>query len=383
MPRTQQERESPLSLPFILLAIDVATIVCAMLLCVRLLASQPNSKAARLIALIAFSMACGVVLAHQEYGYWMPGAFRIDTGGWAAFLDFARNLAPGAFMLLCFDLFTERGRFPRWLLVVLAVQLALDEPGRALIPSTWVYVRFATQTAPALLQAVFAGFALYWTLADFRFDLVETRRAIRLLTLAAAGGLIIATGLLTQVLIDPDSYANYIAHEVLTATDLAVVAFVLFRVSDGDIARYLDLPVASATVRKRPAVQAGLDPALARLTTLLEEERIYEREGLSLNELALRVGVPEYRLRRLIHEQLGYRNFRALLHDYRIREACRQLSDPALRSTPILTIALSVGYASINTFSRGFREAKRATPSAWREARLGAAGIPGETPTGE
>ena len=372
-----------MSVQIILLAIDVATIVCAMLLSVRVLASQPHSKTARLIALIAFAMACGVVLAHQEYGYWMPAAFRIDIGGWVWFLDLARNLTPGAFMLLCFDLFTERERFPRWLLVLLAVQLGLDEPGRALIPSTWTYARFTTQTAPALLQAVFAGFALYWTLVDYRFDLVETRRAIRVLTLVVGGGLIIATGLLTQVLIDPDSYANYIAHEVLTAANLALIAFMLFRVSDGGFARYLDVSVAGAAVRRQPPVQAGPDPGLVRLTTLLEEERIYERESLSLNELAVRVGVPEYRLRKLIHEQLGYRNFRALLHDYRIREACRQLSDPALRSTPILTIALSVGYASINTFSRGFREAKKVTPSAWREAELRAAGMNGDAPSGE
>ena len=354
-----------------------------MLLSVRLLASQPRSKTARLIALIAFATACGVVLAHQEYGYWMPAAFRIDVGGWACFLDLARNLTPGAFMLLCFDLFTEEKRFPRWLLVLVTMQLGLDQPGRALIPSTWTDARFATQTAPALLQAVFAGFALHWTLADYRFDLVETRRAIRVLILVIGGGLIMATGLLTQVLIDPDSYANYIAHEVLTAANLAVIAFVLFRASDGGIARYLDVSVAGAIVRQRPPIQAGPDPGLVKLITLLEEERIYESEGLSLNELAVRVGVPEYRLRKLIHEQLGYRNFRALLHDYRIREACRQLSDPAMRGTPILTIALSVGYASINTFSRGFREAKRVAPSAWREAELRATGTKGDAPTGK
>jgi AraC-like DNA-binding protein len=162
-----------------------------------------------------------------------------------------------------------------------------------------------------------------------------------------------------------------------------VVAFVLFRASDGDVARYLGVNGAGATVRQRPAAEVGPDPALARLTALLEEERVYEREGLSLHELAVRVGAPEYRVRRLIHEQLGYRNFRALLHDYRIREACRQLGDPALRGTPILTIALSVGYASINTFSRGFREAKGMTPSAWREAQLAAAEIPAPGRTGE
>ncbi len=371
-----------MSASLILLAIDVATIVCAALLAARVLISQPRLASARLMALIAFAMACGVLLGRQEFGDWAPPAFRIDLDGWAWFLDLARNLTPGLVMLLCFTLFTERRRLPRWLLVLLVIQLGLDEPGRALIPSAWRYARFATQTAPALLQMIFAGFTLYWTVADWRFDLVETRRAIRALTLAVGGGLIIASGLL-QVLIDPDSHANYIAHEALAVADLAILAFILFRVTGGDVGRYLDFESARATVRQAPAPTTDLDPALARLTALLEEERICEQEGLSLKELAERVGVPEYRLRRLIHEQLGYRNFNALLHDYRIREACRQLSDPALRRTPILTIALSVGYASINTFSRGFREIMGVTPSAWREARLEAGGAADGAPRGE
>jgi AraC-like DNA-binding protein len=346
------------------------------------LISQPRLASARLIALIALAMACGVLLGRQEYGYWAPPAFRIDVGRWAWVLDLARNLTPGLVMLLCFTLFTERRRFPRWLLVLLVVQLALDEPGRAMIPSAWRYARFATQTAPALLQMIFAGFALYWTVADWRFDLVETRRAIRALTLAVGGGLIVASGLL-QVLIDPNSHANYLAHEALAVADLAILAFILLRVTDGDAGRYLDFESARAAVRPGPAANADFGPALARLTALLEEERICEQEGLSLNELADRVGVPEYRLRKLIHEQLGYRNFNALLHDYRIREACRQLSDPALRRTPILTIALSVGYASINTFNRGFREIIGVTPSAWREAKLDAGRAPDAAPKGE
>jgi AraC-like DNA-binding protein len=376
------ERESRLSAPLILLAIDVAAIVCAVLLAARVLVSQPRLASARLIALIALSMACGVLLGRQDYGYWTPPAFRIEVGGWAPLLDLGRNLAPGLVMLLCFTLFTEGKRFPRWLLVLLALQLALDEPGRALIPRDWEYAHFATQTAPALLQMTFAGFALYWTVADWRFDLVETRRAIRAVTIAVGGGLIIASGLL-QVLIDPNSGANYLAHEALAVADLAILAFVLFRMTDGDVRRYLDFRSPPLAAPQGPAPAPDPGPALARLTALLEEERICEQEGLTLKQLAGRVGVPEYRLRRLIHEHLGYRNFNALLHDYRIREACRQLSDPELRRTPILTIALSVGYASINTFSRGFREIMGVTPSAWREARLDAAGAPDAAPGGE
>ena len=115
----------------IYLSIDVATIVCALLLALRVLTSQPRLRSAQLIGLMALSLACGVVLGHQEYGYWMPRAFRIDVGGWAVVLNLARNLTPGLFMLLCFALFTDRRRFPRWLLVLLVVHAASirESPG--------------------------------------------------------------------------------------------------------------------------------------------------------------------------------------------------------------------------------------------------------------
>jgi len=150
----------------------------------------------------------------------------------------------------------------------------------------------------------------------------------------------------------------------ITMADLAILAVVLFQLTSGDVGQRLDF--GSAPPRRRAPAAPEPDPALARLTDLLEDERVWQQEGLSLKGLAARVGLPEYRLRKLIHEQLGYRNFNALLHEHRIREACRQLSDPALARLPILSIALSVGYASVGTFNRGFREIMGVAPSEWR-----------------
>ena len=72
----------------------------------------------------------------------------------------------------------------------------------------------------------------------------------------------------------------------------------------------------------------------------------------------------------MIHERLQFRNFNALLHSYRIEEACVLLADPAQRHLPILTIALTVGYNSINPFNRAFRELKNMTPSEFRARAL-------------
>ncbi len=361
--------------PLLILTLEVATLVCATLLAIRVIASRPRLPTAQLMALIAIGVACGVILGHQEYGAWVPPAFRIDVGGWAPFLNLARNLTPGLFMMLSFTLFTDGRRYPRALLVLLAVQMLLEEPGRAVISPSWAYARLATQTAPALLQTLFAGFALYWTPADWRGDLIESRRRTRLVTFIVGGLLTLVSGLLTRVVIAPDSPANYAAHVGVTVADLVILAFVLFQLTDGDIGRRLAFEPSAGP---RPRAGADPGPALARLRALLEDERIWEEEGLTLKGLAARVTLPEYRLRALIHEELGYRNFDTLLHHYRVREACRQLSDPNRKRTPILTIALSVGYASVNTFNRGFREVMGVTPSAWRAGALDGSVEPGK-----
>jgi AraC-like DNA-binding protein len=78
--------------------------------------------------------------------------------------------------------------------------------------------------------------------------------------------------------------------------------------------------------------------------------------------------MPEYKLRAFIHQELGFRNFNAMLHVYRIAEASEILADASKSSLPILTIALSVGYQSITPFNNAFRELKGATPSEFRKA---------------
>lgn len=351
------------------LIVEIATVICALLLATRSLLGRPRRRTAIVAGVIAIDTACSVVLAHQEYGYWVAPALQIEVSAFAWVLNLARNLTPGLLMLLCFWVFTDGRRFPRWLVALVAVQLCLEEPADALIPDGWPYVRFVTETAPGLLQTLFVGFALYWTVADWRVDLIERRRRTRLVTFTAVGVVTMASGLLTRVVTNPDAHAAYLVHIALTVSYLAILLIFLW-LTEGGVGARLDF---TSERTLRPSGPADETAALARLKTLLEDERVYEQEGLSLRALAERAGVPEYRLRRLIHEHLGYRNFNALLHNYRIRWACEQLGDPGQRRTPILTIALTAGYASINTFNRGFREIVGVTPSAYRTAALSAA----------
>jgi AraC-like DNA-binding protein len=111
---------------------------------------------------------------------------------------------------------------------------------------------------------------------------------------------------------------------------------------------------------------SAVDSTIAAVQRVFADQHVYRDGELTVASLAVKLAMPEYRLRKIIHEQLGYRNFNALLHDYRIAAACRDLADPAKNSLPILTIALTVGYNSINPFNRAFRDTKGMTPSAYR-----------------
>jgi AraC-like DNA-binding protein len=357
-----------LSAPLAILVLDIAAVVCAALLALRLILSFPHTRSAQFIALIAVCNICYIVLARFEYRYWIPPPFHVEVGAAYGVLNFGRNLTPGLFMMLCFTLFVRQRRFPRWLLALFIVQMLLEEPGRLLVTSDWRFAHLLTQTAPTVLQTVFSGFAIYWAVDNWRTDLVETRRRTRALTVLVIGLNVIASSLLLRVVISPDLPANYQVHVVLVGANLAILLFVLFQVTQDAASQYLN-PNGQRPLHS-PAPPSTVQPEIAAVLTklkfLLEHEHVYREAGLSLGNLADRIQLPEYRLRKLIHEQLGHNNYNAFLHSYRIREACAKLQDPGMRRIPILTIALSVGYQSINTFNRAFREVVGATPSAYR-----------------
>ncbi len=292
----------------LILSLDAAAIACAALLGARMLLLRPRAPVALLIALIAFESICHILLGRAERSYWIAPAYRIDVGALAPLMNLARNLTPAAFMALCHALFAEERRLPRWLIALVGVQMFLEEPAHWVIPDG--QAEWLTEMAPALLQTLFAGMALYWTIATWRDDLVERRRTrLRPFTTLVIGVDILLSGLLTRVLIDPNSIANYYAHIALVGTQLALASFVLLQIRAEDLDAGAPVRVAA---NREPAAANQDDAALARLTALMGEN-VHREPGLTLKALADRVGLPDYRMRKLIHERLGFANFNAFL----------------------------------------------------------------------
>jgi AraC-like DNA-binding protein len=281
--------------------------------------------------------------------------------------------------LLFDDDFRPRPVFGLWLLVIEVFGLALLVLWRRTAP--WVHDLLGLGfRLPAL---ALAAHALWKVWQGRTIDLVEERARMRV-TVVVTAGVACSAILLTSLIFGPIEtrppifrLAEAMVHlAVIFALTLAVMVTGLRGLS----AAQPDAPRSDQSgPPKEPDIAgvAHLVPAaeawvVDRLASLMSCEQVWRESGLTIGDLATRVGVPEYRLRRLINQQLGYRNFVAFLNEYRLAEAAQRFSDRRHARIPILTVALDLGWGSIGPFNRAFRARFGIQPSEYRRRQLNA-----------
>jgi AraC-like DNA-binding protein len=226
-----------------------------------------------------------------------------------------------------------------------------------------------------LSSLAFAGVAIAKTVSSWRADLVEGRRRLRLF-IVGASSLYIAATALSQLLTGPRPAPdpNLIGAAALLAI-AGTVAWTLLRVNrEQSLFLPSTVPVEPAAVASPPPVPPSepVDAALlASLDRLMTVERAYRQDGLTIGILAQKLDLPEYRLRRLINQALGHRNFNSFVNDYRIEDAKLALADPGQTAVPILTIAMDAGFSSLGPFNRAFKAKTGRTPSEHRRLNTG------------
>lgn len=102
-----------------------------------------------------------------------------------------------------------------------------------------------------------------------------------------------------------------------------------------------------------------------KLTTYLETHKPWLDSELNLNKLAELLQMPLHELSFLINSTL-HKNFSDLLHDYRIKEACRLLLEESYSDSKILSIAFDVGYTNKATFNAAFKNKMGVSPSTYK-----------------
>lgn len=368
-------------------ALRVVAITLLLLTAAALVRDQGHSRAARLGALLAASAAAHAVRS-------APG-FPNTPNAWPALLIAVATGAPVLFWLFTRALFDDDFRGRRWHALAWAVMAILG----ALQCLVWAPAQGAARVAAAIVLTVaplvFVGLAVSQSLSSWQGDLVERRRRLRLFIVCAASAHIVATTL-SGVLVSraaPSGTGSLIDAAVLALIAVVVAWGLLGSPASSLFPRPvapqpLPLPTPSPAETPQPeapAPEAAVEPLsgdapptapdpllLAALTRRMTVDEVFRQEALSIGSLADQLQVPEYKLRRLINQGLGHRNFNTFINGYRLAAAKAMLADPAQQATAVLAIAMDCGFQSLGPFNRAFKADTGMTPTEYRRAHGGA-----------
>lgn len=280
-------------------------------------------------------------------------------------------LAPPAFWLFSKSLFDDKYQWRRsfgWLLAGVAAvkylgcfpirQMFLPLPESLELLLGW------------LLQLISISFILLGILEAARnrtADLVQSRLQFRTIFIVATAGLMALT-VLSEVSLQgaPPPLLLNVAQKAAIAGLTIFFSLRLLAFRPGFFTENehpTPMPVAAPEMDER---------LLAQLSNLMDVQKYWRTEALTIRQLAEKMQVKEYRLRQAINRHLGYRNFNDYLNGYRVREACAVLSDPEKRDLTVLEIAYDLGYASLAPFNKAFKDTTAMTPTEWRRLKMGA-----------
>jgi AraC-like DNA-binding protein len=290
---------------------------------------------------------------------WHAPLIAISTGNIVVFWLFTRALFDDAFKM-------------RWWHALVWAAVA----GFSFINCAWIAPASAGNLrlsiiAINLLVLGFIALSVGQTIASWPADLVEGRRRLRVFIVGAAA-LYGGSNAILQILIsgrDAADVANT-ANAAVLAGIVTAICYSMLRVAAPDLFPIASV-VAAVTTAPGPSIVAqetgAADQRLVdALMRLMADERIYRHDNITIGTLATKLAVPEYKLRRLINQRLGYRNFNVFLNNHRIEEAKAALADPSQAEVPVITIAMDAGFQSLGPFNRAFKATTGVTPTEYR-----------------
>jgi AraC-like DNA-binding protein len=346
------------------LAFRAASVALLLMLAVSLLADFRKVPTARLGAAFALSVIAHVVSysldVTSRIPLWHAPLIALSTGSIVVFWLFTRAL------------FDDEFHLRWWHVLIWALVAAFSFAGCVWIAPSG-HVRFSV-TVVNLIVLGFIALAVGQMIASWPSDLVERRRRVRVFIVCAIA---LYGGLNAVLQIAVAGYHVGAAAETIDAGALtctvAAIVYAMMRVDGADLFPTAVEPAPAVIFSPQAAEDAADQKLIDALMRLMADERIYRQENITIGALATRLKIPEYRLRRLINQRLGYRNFNVFLNNHRIEEAKAALSDPTQAEVPVITIAMDAGFQSLGPFNRAFKAVTGVTPTEYRRLKADAA----------
>jgi AraC-like DNA-binding protein len=369
-PAQTRDQADLMVLPTLDIALRAGTAALLLLLAALLFRDFRSTTSGRLA--IAFSLGSAAHAVSSAAGFatpvtpWRAPLIALSTGNVVVFWLFARVLFDDAFEL-------RRWHALPWAAVVGISLVNCLVLGPASSENFRILGVGIHSIAMSLIALGFIALAVGQTVASWPIDLVESRRRLRIFIVAAAavyGGV----NAILQLMVSGGDQPGVVntANAAMLAGVVVAIAYSITRVAGADLfsaAPFIETAAEvsdPAIVSKRDNPGAVDQKLIDALTRLMADDRIYRDEKMTIGTLALRLAVPEYKLRRLINRGLGYRNFNVFLNDHRIREAKAALADPTQAEVPVITIAMDAGFQSLGPFNRAFKATTGVTPSEYR-----------------
>ena len=345
------------------IALRGATVALLLVLAVSLYRGFGTVLAGRLAAAFALGSAAHAVTASIGAASPIAAAhapvIALSTGNVVVFWLFTRALFDETFTL-------------RWWHALIWAAVA----GFSFVNCMWIAPASGARLSIVAINLIALGFivlAVGQTIASWSSDLVEGRRRVRVFIVSAAalyGGL----NAVLQISMAGGGAAEIAktANSAALAVVVAAISIAMMRVDGADL--FPAAPEVQAEASQAAVVESGADQKLVdALMRLMADDCIYRHDNVTIGTLATKLGLPEYRLRRLINQRLGYRNFNVFLNEHRIAEAKAALADPSQAGVPVITIAMDAGFQSLGPFNRAFKATTGVTPTEYRRLKASAA----------
>jgi len=353
------------------LAAAFGTLVALLLCCAR-----GNRSAQRLLALLLII----AVLRLMPYVLGFAGAY--DLWPWLSFAPFDLRLAIGPLLYLYLLRLATPALPPRWgwhlapaaldLLYMswaFALPLVHKHAWEAQVHGPWISPLQDAAGALSLALYLWLAARLRRRYLDWLHEHVSDRDAQRQPWVASV---LLALGLWLMVSTGFDLYSALVAP--LTYYDrfpqyLAFSAIILWLGLEGWRHAGRDFPQMRPPPPVAPVPLAGRDwqTTADGWHARIRDEGWWRQPGLSLAEVAQRLGTNESYVSRAFNQGLG-RNFNGAINAMRVDAVQAGMrDDPAAE---LLTLGLDCGFSSKASFNRVFREQTGMSPSAWRAAHI-------------
>jgi AraC-like DNA-binding protein len=358
--------EQALPLSLLDAALRGALLVMLLLLVSELRHRLPRWPATRVGTLMAAGLCVQIISATPWVeanvpSVWQAPAVAISVGNAALFWVFAQAL------------FIDDFKWTAWhagaWLAVVALTLWNCATG-------WQHAHPVGLALQRSVPLIFAVLAVLTASRQWRSDLVESRRSLRRFIVAT--GTVYSLTMLGMRLVSKQGRLSDASSLLDVASLLVIVGGATLKLMRMQELELVAAPAFIAPLQQQAAAVAASpdkaevndEPLAQALHQAMTQDHAYRSEDMTVASLARRLKTPEYRLRRVINQRLGHRNFNAYVNGFRIDEAKAALVNPAQRDLPVLSIALESGFQSIGPFNRAFKAATGLTPSEFRKQHI-------------